>query len=173
MTTASPSPGSGSGSGSGSIGGSGSGRVLSMMPPGGSGVGVVTAFSRASTRASRSAIAASVAPACCSSAATRCSSCGSSEGLVIGVPVGGIPPVVACYPQGEPPAMSMMSMPHTHEVRYRELSYAQKRAIREQLDWLYDWEHGRYIHDHSDHSIAHDLDIPWSLIVYVRVRDYG
>ena len=69
--------------------------------------------------------------------------------------------------------MSMMSMPHTHEVRYRELSYAQKRAIRARLDWLYDWEHGCYIHDHSDHSIGESLDIPWSLIRYVRERDYG
>src|SRR5678816_1295186 len=162
MTTASPSPGSGSGSGSGSIGGA----VTSSSSA------VTRAFSAAiapsltSTRSFRSAIS-------CSSAVTRCSSCGSSEGLGIGVPVGENPPVVACYPQGEPPAMSMMTMPFTPEVRYAELTYEQKRAIRARLDWLYDWEHGRYIHGHSDHSIAHDLDIPWSLIRYVRERDYG
>jgi hypothetical protein len=69
--------------------------------------------------------------------------------------------------------MSMMTMPFTPEVRYAELTYEQKRAIRARLDWLYDWEHGSYIHGHSDHSIAHDLDIPWSMIVYVRARDYG
>src|SRR6186713_1563266 len=89
------------------------------------------------------------------------------------VPVGGNPPVVACYPQGEPPAMSMMSIPHTHEVRYRELSYAQKRAIREQLEASFDWDDGRYIDGSSDHSIASDVGVPWSLIRYVRERDYG
>src|SRR5678815_2685941 len=162
MTTASPSPGSGSGSGSGSIGGA----VTSSSSA------VTRAFSAAiapsltSTRSFRSAIS-------CSSAVTRCSSCGSSVGLGIGVPVGGNPPVVACYPQGEPPAMSMMSMPHTHEVRYRELSYAQKRAIREQLEASFDWDDGKYAEGVSDHSIGAEVGVGWSLIRYVRERDYG
>jgi len=69
--------------------------------------------------------------------------------------------------------MSMMTMPHTHEVRYRELSYAQKRAIREQLEASFDWEDGRYIDGSSDHSIASEVGVPWSLIRYVRERDYG
>src|SRR5678816_3397819 len=178
MTTASPSPiGSGSGSsGSGSVLSTSGGATPPHVPSGGSGVGgvgVVTAFSSASTRASRSAIASVFISTCCSSAATRCSSCGSSVGLGIGVPVGGNPPAVACYPQGEPPAMSMMSMPHTHEVRYRELSYAQKRAIREQLEASFDWDDGKYAEGASDHSIAAEVGIPWSLIRYVRERDFG
>src|SRR6187455_3031966 len=169
MTASPPSPGSGSGS-------SGSGSVLSMMPPGGPisiGGVVLPACSSTATLAFRSAIACVFCSTCCSSAATRCSSCGSSVGLGIGVPVGGNPPVVACYPQGEPPAMSMMTMPHTHEVRYRELSYAQKRAIREQLEASFDWDDGKYAEGASDHSIAAEVGIPWSLIRYVRERDYG
>jgi len=69
--------------------------------------------------------------------------------------------------------MSMMSMPHTHEVRYRELSYAQKRAIREKLTETFSREDGIYVEDVTDRSIGRDLDIPWSLIEYVRERDYG
>jgi hypothetical protein len=69
--------------------------------------------------------------------------------------------------------MSMMTMPFTPEVRYAELSYEQKREIRARLDWLYDCKHGCYIHDHSDHSIAAEVGVPWSLIRYVRERDYG
>ena len=69
--------------------------------------------------------------------------------------------------------MSMMSMPHTHEVRYRELSYAQKRAIRARLDESFDGHDCCYIDDSSDHSIASDVGVPWSLIRYVRERDYG
>jgi hypothetical protein len=69
--------------------------------------------------------------------------------------------------------MSMMSMPHTHEVRYRELSYAKKYWIRTRLESSFDWEDGRYIDGASDHSIAADVDVPWSLIRYVRERDYG
>ena len=69
--------------------------------------------------------------------------------------------------------MSLMSMPHTHEVRYRELSYAQKRAIREKLTETFSCEDGIYVEDVTDRSIGRDLDIPWSLIEYVRERDYG
>ena len=69
--------------------------------------------------------------------------------------------------------MSMMSMPHTHEVRYRELSYAQKRAIREQLEASFGWDDGKYAEGASDHSIAAEVGVGWSLIRYVRERDYG
>jgi hypothetical protein len=69
--------------------------------------------------------------------------------------------------------MSMMTMPFTHEVRYAELSYEQKRAIRAQLDAAYDHKHGRYVEGVSDHLIGEELGIPWSLIQYVRERDYG
>ena len=70
--------------------------------------------------------------------------------------------------------MSMMSMPHTHEVRYRELSYAQKRAIREKLTENFDGHDGRYLDsDVSDHSIGQEVGVGWSLIRYVRERDYG
>jgi len=69
--------------------------------------------------------------------------------------------------------MSMMSMPHTHEVRYRELSYAQKRAIREQLEASFDWDDGKYAEGASDHSIGAEVGVGWSLIRYVRERDYG
>lgn len=67
----------------------------------------------------------------------------------------------------------MTSMPHTHEVRYRELSYAQKRAIRERLEASFDWDDGRYAEGVSDHLLGEELGIPWSLIRYVRERDYG
>jgi hypothetical protein len=70
--------------------------------------------------------------------------------------------------------MSMMSIPHTHEVRYRELSYAQKRAIREKLTESFDGHDGRYLDsDVSDHSIGQEVGVGWSLIRYVRERDYG
>ena len=69
--------------------------------------------------------------------------------------------------------MSMMVMPFTHEVRYAELTYAQKRAIREQLEASFDWDDGKYAEGASDHSVAADVGVPWSLIRYVRERDYG
>jgi hypothetical protein len=69
--------------------------------------------------------------------------------------------------------MSMKTMPHTHEVRYRELSYAQKREIREQLEASFDWDDGKYAEGVSDHSIGAEVGVGWSLIRYVRERDYG
>ena len=70
--------------------------------------------------------------------------------------------------------MSMMVMPFTHEVRYAELTYEQKRAIREKLTESFDSEDGRYLDsDVSDHSIGQDVGVGWSLIRYVRERDYG
>ena len=69
--------------------------------------------------------------------------------------------------------MSMMTMPFTPEVRYAELTYEQKRAIRARLDESFDGHDRRYIDDSTDHSIGQELDIPWSLIRYVRERDYG
>ena len=67
----------------------------------------------------------------------------------------------------------MTSLPHTHEVRYRELSYAQKHAIRERLTETFSYQDGIYVEDASDRSIGQELGIPWSLIRYVRERDYG
>jgi hypothetical protein len=70
--------------------------------------------------------------------------------------------------------MSMMVMPFTHEVRYRELSYAQKRDIRARLTESFDCHDGRYLDsDVSDHSIGQEVGVGWSLIRYVRERDYG
>ena len=65
-------------------------------------------------------------------------------------------------------------MPFTPEVRYAELTYEQKRAIREKLTESFDGHDGRYLDsDVSDHSIAADVGVGWSLIRYVRERDYG
>jgi len=71
--------------------------------------------------------------------------------------------------------MSMLTiMPFTPEVRYAELSYAQKRAIREKLTESFDGHDGRYLDsDVSDHSIGQEVGVGWSLIRYVRERDYG
>ena len=69
--------------------------------------------------------------------------------------------------------MSMMTMPFTPEVRYAELSYAQKRAIRARLTESFDCHDCHYIDDSSDHSIGQEVGVGWSLIRYVRERDYG
>jgi hypothetical protein len=69
--------------------------------------------------------------------------------------------------------MTMMTMPFTPEVRYAELTYEQKRAIRARLTESFDCHYCCYIDDSSDRSIGQELGIGWSLIRYVRERDYG
>ncbi len=70
--------------------------------------------------------------------------------------------------------MSMMVMPFTYAMRYAELTYEQKRAIREKLTESFDGHDGRYLDsDVSDHSIAQEVGVGWSLIRYVRERDFG
>lgn len=69
--------------------------------------------------------------------------------------------------------MTTIAPPLTLAERYRELTYAQKRAIREYLTKAYDTTAGCYRPGVSDHIIGVDLNIPWSLIRYVRERDFG
>jgi len=69
--------------------------------------------------------------------------------------------------------MQTVVTPLTPDGRYRELTYEQKRSIRSQLDTMFDVTSGQYRPGSSDHSISDVLGIPWSIIRFVRERDYG
>lgn len=63
--------------------------------------------------------------------------------------------------------------PLTPEGRYRELTYDQKRSIRTRLDASFDDKTGQFLDGMSDKSIGDELRIAWSIVRYVRERDYG
>ena len=69
--------------------------------------------------------------------------------------------------------MQTVITPLTPDGRYRELTYDQKRSIRSQLDAMFDVTSGQYRPGASDHSISEALGIPWSIVRFVRERDYG
>ena len=63
--------------------------------------------------------------------------------------------------------------PLTPEGRYRELTYEQKRSIRTRLDATFDDKTGSFLDGMSDKAIGDELRIAWSIVRYVRERDYG
>ena len=69
--------------------------------------------------------------------------------------------------------MQTITVPMTPDGRYRELTYDQKRSIRSQLDAMFDVTSGQYRPGASDHRVGDALGIPWSIIRFVRERDYG
>jgi len=69
--------------------------------------------------------------------------------------------------------MQTVVTPLTPDGRYRELTYEQKRSIRARLDALFDADAGQYRDGASDHRVGEALGIPWSIVRFVRERDYG
>lgn len=95
---------------------------------------------------------------------------GHRQGLLTSTTVE--PPIMPTKPEAAPVA-APEPIPFTPEVRYRELTFAQKREIRNKLDASFDDKVGAYLDGVSDQSIGADLDIPWGIIKFVRERDYG